>query len=224
MDQNNNQSRAGNQGTTFAFETQTEQTSRHLSSLLTTVRELYPLTIKANENYLQDKDSPPELDGGVMIAGQAAMVSTLQRLERIINDDSRWDTSQISGRDQSVNELIESQKAMVKSQHSVQIRANRPSSILKPKIGINAQGIWMAMHETPGVQLEPIVGLGTTPEQAMDNFDRVFRGFDVQFGGELMGLLEAAGALHPAAPPEEEPKPPAKPKPRRPRKGGKDTK
>lgn len=125
-------------------------------------------------------DTPRQQDGPVpMTEGQIALENTLraacERMEKLLNDDSRWDDTFQRRVEKEYDELHKLQMEMIDGQRAAAAEVTSPHFRYRPELQRLRNGQWMAILGDPA-QLEfAIYGIGDSAQQAMEEFDHVFR-------------------------------------------------
>jgi len=105
-------------------------------------------------------------DGGVRAAMDATAIKACDVLDQLISDPGRWDLSRVTRIEDAIVSLYAAQQKMVESQLNP-----RPCVLLRPHL-FYSSGLWWAVY---GEAVENrLVGTGSTPEAALQNFDLQF--------------------------------------------------
>lgn len=143
----------------------------HLSCLLSIINGLTPYLIKHSGAV-----EGIEIDREAADSASTLFIKTCDRIEKIVEKDSRWDQNQFDALSESLQTLYESNtEAMNEQKQSVQMM-RLPHVLLKPELKQDERGLWVATYGQ-------LTGIGTTPIEAMNNFDLSYIGF-MQPGAE----------------------------------------
>jgi len=156
---------------------QAQQTLIQVGICLNVVASLTPHVLKIHEPH--DTNDPAH-DGGTTTAAQETFIKTCALLDSILEDKPRWNIDNINRVEKAKAEMLEAETARAKTHEQVLKDLARPRAFLRPTIQrIDAYGIWMASYGgTPGDPRagdgEPLIGIGTTPEESLADFDANF--------------------------------------------------
>lgn len=114
----------------------------------------------------------PQNDGGATCALEASIIGACARLDTILEDPKRWTTNQNKRVENSLVRMHVEHVRMSEAQKKFVDNCDRPAYHLRPQL-VHVDGQWLAVY---GAAIEGrVVGLGTTPEKAMEDFDKQFR-------------------------------------------------
>jgi hypothetical protein len=145
-------------------------TNAQVVTLLNMIGMLTPMLISPNEN-IPGKSAP---EGCVTDSAAATFINVCNRLDEIIADKKRWDTSFQETCEMRATTIHLQNMEVLKAQQEAAAEVSSPHFRYRPNVSV-APGGWMAYvghPETPNV----ILGLGRTPDEAIKNFDLVFKG------------------------------------------------
>jgi hypothetical protein len=172
-------------------------TQHQISTLLSIVDMTSDILIAASrEDEDHDKgDAPTENEGTFpgegAIAVEVTMIKALERIDDILDDKSRWGAAYQAHLENLFNQahadghavataqqqVAEAQLALQKLQHEAAAIIVAPHYIHKPSVQrLTDTKEWIAFIGDPRDPDASVVGIGTTPEKAMESFDRAFRG------------------------------------------------
>lgn len=116
---------------------------------------------------------PTSVDGGAVASATATFAVACDRLDKMLNDSTRWGLETTDTLNTSVKEhfrgAVEVQKAQVQAVSDMR----RPSSVHKPRLTTVA-GEFIALWGDPTLPGGMILGRGLTPEAALVDFDLAF--------------------------------------------------
>lgn len=95
------------------------------------------------------------------------------QLRQLIDEQSRWSTEDRVD-EGLVDEMLENSIALLAEQRSRLAEASRPSRRFQPRLAKLESGQWIAWYGFPEPVLAAPRGLGSTPEEAVQDFDRNF--------------------------------------------------
>jgi len=147
-------------------------THNQVATLLGIVGSLYPVLV---ESVRELGTTPPAVDGGVVMAASQTFARACDRLDRIIGDESRW---QMGGQDtleKEMRALVQKNIDFLEMQTEASRSVTRPSFKYRPGMLRVAEG-WVAILGDIHNLDQCIVGVGASPEAALENFDKVFTG------------------------------------------------
>ena len=118
--------------------------------------------------------SAPAVDGGARLAAEVTFNNVCSRLDAIVNDASRWDTTGHDAMQQGVLSLQRQSLQLLRAQTAATEEINTPHFRLKPTLFRLQNGGWAAIV---GKHIDhALVGTGATPEEAIVAFDLIFKG------------------------------------------------
>lgn len=149
-----------------------EITNQQVGPVLDIIRELTPFILEE----VRAEGAMPltsSLDGGVQCAAQSTFIRACSRLDAILGDDSRWHMKSMNT---LVAEMVKTHKAQQKfiaAQEASSANLQAPHFLLRPTLAISGgkyYAYWGNIHEAG----QAIVGQGTTPNEALLDFDAAF--------------------------------------------------
>lgn len=146
--------------------------SEQIACLLAVSHALQPYLLEHHRE-LDPLHKAPELDGGAQAAASATFIGVCKRLDEIISDSSRWN---LEKHHELYSELVktqQAQQAFLGTQQKAAEVVLRPSFQMKPSIAQVGNG-FVAIFGDPNNPALQIVGLGVTPEAALQDFDAAF--------------------------------------------------
>lgn len=117
---------------------------------------------------------PAELDGGVVSSASVTFMKACDRLDSILDDNTRWNLKDQDTLYSAMVRHYEGALELNKKQGSALDELNRPSHVFKPKL-TTVNGEFIAMWGDAGLPGGLILGRGLTPNLAFEDFDRAFK-------------------------------------------------
>jgi hypothetical protein len=127
-------------------------------------------------------------DGGAKCALEASMMGVCQRLDILLAESSRWGVDDVEEFQRSIKAIQEKHLNVLARQQEALRVMNLPSIKLRPALSF-IDGCWVAVYGEAGKLENRVVGLGNTPVEAMQDFDKAFGEAKPQFTG-LGGMNE----------------------------------
>jgi hypothetical protein len=148
-----------------------------IGMLLAVSATLAPYLMTRGQENLEDS-----VDKEARLSACAAFIRAMDRLERMIGEDARWDVAKYNDITDSLNTLYKDQanymretaKAASLEQHRIK-QFTRPSVYRKPTIFALDSGEFLMSDGSPD-DPSAVKALGASPEEAATNFDSVFSG------------------------------------------------
>lgn len=156
-----------------------------MQSLLSAVNAY--MAFLSNANFEQEH-SPHKgpIDGGVKMAAENTFVKLCNRVDAMMDDDSRWNMEAQIDLEQSLMILYADQRAFIKHQREAVALMKSPHNRFKPLLVKLDNGSWAAFYGDPANEAASIVGVGGCPEEALANFDDVFSGKNYEQNKQTM--------------------------------------
>lgn len=187
MGQNNNHARQVNGGNNqdprqvgqAVMPTREALTRSQLETLHAVVTTLSPFLLGDTErrsfffHQVEEEVAKKKLDGGVALSASMTFMSVCDRIDAILKDQTRWDTS---AHDKLYDAIAAVQKAQVDyltAQADIVKMQARPSIQFKPLIANDGEHI-IAYYGDITRNGYAIIGVGRTPQEALEDFDRAF--------------------------------------------------
>lgn len=142
------------------------------------------LTASRND---EDRQGGP-LDGGVVSAVEATVITLCERIDALVKDTARWDLGAHRKMEDAVTDIYTQQARMLSAQADAYAEITSPHGRYKPKVLKMKEGSWLAFAGDPNNLDNAMVGVGNCPEQALDAFDALFKG---KVPEHLKGWLDA---------------------------------
>lgn len=117
-----------------------------------------------------------KLDGGVKGAIEATMINVCNRLDSILADESRWTLQDRDTLEKKMMKSFEASADLFEKQRALAKEANTPHHKYLPALIRIRPGLWMAIKGSLENIDAGIVGLGESPQAALDCFDACFEG------------------------------------------------
>lgn len=133
--------------------------------------------MSALSHFPDDSDSPhkPSADGGSRMAMDASLCRILDRIDRVVLDNSRWEVDSLKSVEEKLGAMYESQRELLEVRKIVESQALAPHMKYKPVLMRVPDG-WVAVYGDPNFLDKAVVGYGETPALALKCFDLLFDG------------------------------------------------
>lgn len=186
-------------------------TEYQIHSLLSVIQAFQPYLLVPHRDWTGEE--PPKLDGGTHMAAASAFTVACQKLEDVMNQPKRWDTSTHDLLYDNIAKYQQAQIEFFQAQKRVAEKLERPSYNLQPELRLIEGGRYIATYGDTSVPGRAIIGMGDTPQAALDDFDKAFQRTPAE---QLMGVIEEGPSVdNPPAVCETPPVPEEKPKRKR---------
>lgn len=149
-------------------------TASQVSTLLQVTGTL--LSFLAMSSRSDDAGVGTALDGGVRSSVESTVINACHRLDILLENDSRWNLAVQELLETKAAEMMQLNIQNLKVQHAQLSDMSRPSVQHPPKLLKLPDGKWMALFGSPDQPETMILGVGDSPESALESFDRVFLG------------------------------------------------
>lgn len=117
-----------------------------------------------------------KLDGGAHMAAATTFINACAKLDEIITDKARFNFESQNMIEAQYFQALKQQTIFVREQTETVRELNTPHSRYRPDLRKLSDGNWAAMLGDPRDLNNAIVGVGVTPQQAIEAFDGVFVG------------------------------------------------
>lgn len=144
---------------------------QQVHTALSVLHALLPYVLEPNR---EPGKEVKEMDGGVECAVVATFVKACNRLDAMLDDQSRW---KLEDHDKLYEALIkthESQQGFLKAQTDAADIVQRPSYQLRPVLAIDADNFYLAVWGDMTKAGCALIGRGRTPAEALADFDAAF--------------------------------------------------
>ncbi len=121
-----------------------------------------------------------ETDGGTKLAVESTLIGVLNRLDGIVDDVGRWNVATLEALEKKCHAVYDNHLLLMVEQKKAVEAMQAPHRNCNPTLVHLDNGQWAAVLgdlRTPG---QAIVGLGDTPQNAIEDFDLVFKGKQTQ--------------------------------------------
>lgn len=186
---------------TAVMPTREAVTKSQLESLHSIIQTLSPFILGQRSIFmLSEEETPRKIDGGAATAAAVTFANVCGKLDDMLNDKSRWDTSAHDKLYESIAKVQDAQVEYLKAQTEGQKVLHRPSVQFHPTVANDGQQFicYYGDIDKPGYA---VVGIGATPEEAMLSFDAAFKK-----GSQEQIILRAADAVDQQQKPKRKPK------------------
>jgi hypothetical protein len=131
-----------------------------------------------NPAYAQMDVSRPatELPGEAKVALENTLILTCERIDEIIKDTSRWSIQAQNTLESNVEAIQKEHLELIKSQTEAVKNLDLPHMKYKPTLMRMDSGNWLAVLGDVEDLDNSLVGIGESPEEALHNFDEIFKG------------------------------------------------
>lgn len=126
-------------------------------------------------SWMDDEPKGGALDGGTKMAAEASLCGILNRIDLIVQDDSRWSMENRDTLEKRSLEMIAQNIKFLEEQTKAAASVNRPSFRFKPTL-TRITGGWAAVLGELTNPDQAIIGAGGSPEEALEAFDLLFAG------------------------------------------------
>lgn len=120
---------------------------------------------------------PDKYDGGADAALDSLIAGAAMRMLKIVEDDSEWDKSLTDLLENNLREWSEWEKLSAAHQAATEKANRRPSVLHTVELFNGPRGLWYAVMAPFSQELKkatPVIGVGTNPADAAEDFDRAF--------------------------------------------------
>ncbi len=150
---------------------QEDVTAKQVSILLGVYATLTPYFLNIAE---MPEGDGKGMDGGAKMALENTLVKLCERMESILDDQTRWSLVPQKNLEAQLSEVYATHLSVLKEQKTQLALVNAPHSRFSPTIMQMPDGSWAAFLGEPHEPL--IAGVGKSPEQALLSFDAAFQG------------------------------------------------
>jgi len=171
-------------------------TQMQIASAMSVIHALQPYLLY---HPTQEPEDRPELDGGAVASATVTFSKACERLDKILEDESRWSIDPHNG---LIEALTRSQEAIRRFNEENVLTVQglrRPSRQFQPQFAISGD-VFLAFAGDPSFPGGQIIGRGKTPAEALLDFDAAFH----RVVQEQLHFAEQPKPVEP----ESEPKPP----------------
>jgi hypothetical protein len=146
-------------------------TSQQIRDLLSALATLDTFFRPANDSV----STPARLEGEAAVAVTTTLIKTCARLDRILDEDSRWSIDAESKVLATLQKNYEQQYEFLKAQTEGAQVVSKPSYFMKPQIACLGDGSFIAYTGDISVHGCGLIGRGATPKAAFDDYDAAFK-------------------------------------------------
>ena len=144
-------------------------TSQQVEMLLNVLDGIQPFLLAP----LREGDDAPELDGGVHSSASTTFLKATNRLDAILDDAARWSTDEQNIAQTAILKTQACQQKFLEQQTLAAREVRRPAFIYRPTV-YTVDGSYFAVWGDATVTGGSIAGQGSTPNEAMLDFDAAF--------------------------------------------------
>jgi hypothetical protein len=113
------------------------------------------------------------LAGEARLALEATLLKTCARIDKIIDEESRWSLDRLFDVERRIDETLSTQNAASVAQKEAFEDSRRPCRILQPDLVKTPNG-WIAFYGDVSNDASLITGVGESPADAMLAFDQSY--------------------------------------------------
>lgn len=147
---------------------------QQLGTLLATISQLTGCLNGAN--MFRDPAEGTPLDGGVKSSIEGTIIRALTCIDDILGEKTRWKLGEESKAATQTTELLTEQINLTRAHAQLMADENKPHRKYKPALAKVGSGDWIAILGSVDDLHNSIVGVGTSPQSALDAFDALFVG------------------------------------------------
>lgn len=136
-----------------------------------------PHMVNDGEAWKHADGKPQQYDGGADAALDTLIAATAERLRKVVEDDTEWDKSLVDLLETNLREWSEWEKIGASMAASTEKAQRRPSVLHTVELFNGPRGLWYAVMAPFTQELKkaaPVIGVGTSPADAAEDFDRAF--------------------------------------------------
>jgi len=149
-------------------------------------------------------EQPRELDGGAKIALEQSLIRVCARIDDVMTNPERWTFEPISGLEKKMSEMYEQHTALLKAQTNLAEQSAKPHMRYRPNLVLH-NGIWIAILGSLQDVDNSVIGIGSSPLEALANFDGFFAGKMPDSVVNWLRLVEEAHSRGEPTPPFKSP-------------------
>lgn len=162
---------------TIPIPSREQVTNLQVSTLLSSLSTLLPFYRRGSRwDSDDDSGSVSRTDGGAQMAMEVTIVNICDRLDSIVTDQGRWNMAATNDLERHLAMLYTEHAKTLKLQQQQLYYMARPSSRHNPAMFRLRDGSWLAILGRIEDIDNAIVGVGGSPEQALEAFDEMFNG------------------------------------------------
>lgn len=144
-----------------------QQTQEQIATCLAVTQALAPYLLPGQDGAKREDN----LDENTLLSAQGTFIRATTRLDRILDDDTRWDVAQAENLETAMTEVAQAQRDSYRAMVEQSKAATRPCTLLSAKvtkIGDEFVVYYGDLRDTDTL----IYGRGKTLAEAMDAFDQ----------------------------------------------------
>lgn len=133
--------------------------------------------VNDGEGWKDGDKQPHKYDGGADAALDSLIAGAAMRMLKIVEDDTEWDKSVVDLLENNLREWSEWEKISASMTAATEKASRRPSVLHTVEIFNGPRGLWYAVMAPFTQELKkatPVIGVGTNPADAAEDFDRAF--------------------------------------------------
>lgn len=128
------------------------------------------------------------LDGGVKSSVETTLIKLCNRLDSMLDDESRWGLAIHNSAEAALCGVYEQHAKMLTEQTKAYAEISSPHHRYKPQLVKMSDGSWLAFAGNPHDIDNALCGVGDSPAMALEAFDALFSG---KMPEHLQGWLKA---------------------------------
>lgn len=114
------------------------------------------------------------ITGESRIAAETTFVNACERLDKILQDESRWSMAHQDRIEKDRQDMVKAQMTLQHHQAALAAEMTSPHFRYRPTVARATDGDWIAFIGDPNDLRNAIVGVGQKPQEAIDDFDKKF--------------------------------------------------
>jgi hypothetical protein len=166
----------------FALPNRESSTAQQVNTLLSIFQHTGQFLMGAAANEMEAIKGG-QIDGGAKIAAEQTFAQVCAKLDTILADPDRWTLSTQTTMEKALTEAYGENAKMLHEQAEAYRRTGLPQARYTPALFHLPAGPWVAVLGDPKNLEGSVVGMGDSPQEALDAFDS-------QFNGKLPANLE----------------------------------
>lgn len=120
------------------------------------------------------------LPGEALVAAENTFVKACERLDSILDDSARWDSSFQMNLEADYKRAMDENIGFLQAQRKAAEHITLPQARMNPSLVRLTDGLWAAILGNPETP-SSIIGIGPTAQEALDAFDESFNGRMTKF-------------------------------------------
>jgi hypothetical protein len=167
-------------------------TALQTNTLLSVMGQCLNALVNPMFRFSSTDEEGPQLPGEAKIAVENTIINTCARLDEILNDPTRWDLKLQDSLEAGALEIQAAHKDLIEAQAVAIKNLDCPHVRFKPTLFRLVSKDWLALLGDIKDLDNALVGIGTTPAEALRNFDLAFDGELPQYLMDWLNIRAAA--------------------------------